>query len=713
MHVSCRATRMLVEAVDAVGLDPTILIANTTLTLDHLRDTRARLTWNDFTTVLDNLERGVPDPEALERVGLALVRTHNVQRRVGAWLLTPKQALWLFVRGIAPGLFPVVRADLSEDADGKLSLALEIPPDARGSSTFFRICKGAISGMPRAFGLSDARVEADISSRRAVYVITQADRAPIWRRLRRALDADGAGEQVEIERYRQELHESYDALLRSRQNFRALLEKMSDSVCVHRDGRVVWGNHAFLEQLGRGRVEDIVGLSILEDILHPDDRAELARTMRLNDLPSDQPSRRFRVLRPDGTTILIEISAPQLVEFDGEPARLVVGRDITERRRQESAMVVADRMASIGVLAAGVAHEINNPLAYVHANLVVAEQEIARVAKAPALSEAIAAARDGTERVRRIVRDLKTLARGDEEHLEAVDLRAVVESALTLARRSIEQRAHLTLALGEVPAVRGNRARLGQVVLNLLLNAAEAIPDGRREAHEIAVSTAVAPDDYVVLTVRDTGSGIEPGDLRRIFDPFFTTKGQGQGTGLGLSICHRIVTSLGGRMEVESTPGAGTTFRMLLPATAMEVTSPSPSASPVRPAKPEVRRARVLVVDDEPQLLSVLALVLSERHEVVTLPDARAALEMLRGDDSFDVVICDLMMARMTGMELHEALRIERPGMERRMVFMTGGTFTAHASAFLAATPQRWLEKPFDMDRLLDAVRDQLNPHSA
>jgi len=584
---------MLVDAVDATGLDPTRLVANTTLTLDDLRDPRAQVSWNDFTTVLGNFERLVPDPESLERL--------------------------------------------------------------RG--------------------------------------------APV---------ENGTGDRVELERYRQELHESYDALLRSRQNFRALLEKMSDSVCVHREGRVVWGNHAFVEQLGRGRVEDIVGLRILEDIVHPEDRAELARTMQLKDVPSDQPPRKFRVSRPDGRTILIEISAPQLVEFDGEPARLVVGRDITERRRQESAMVVADRMASIGVLAAGVAHEINNPLAYVHANLVVAGQEIARGAHGPALAEAIAAAREGTDRVRGIVRDLKTLARGDEEHVEAVDLRAVVESAVTVARRSIEPRARLTFALAEVPAVRGNRARLGQVVLNLLLNAAEAIAEGRREVNEIAVSLAVAPDDEVVLTVRDTGSGIAPADLRRIFDPFFTTKGQGQGTGLGLSICHRIVASLGGRMEVESTLGAGTTFRILLRASATEVATPASPAS-VRPAGGNARRGRVLVVDDEPQLLAVLGIVLSEHHEVVTLPDARAALDMLRSDDSFDVVVCDLMMSPMTGIELHDALRAERPGLERRMVFMTGGTFTADASAFLAATPQRWLEKPFDTNRLLEAVSEQLS----
>lgn len=478
---------------------------------------------------------------------------------------------------------------------------------------------------------------------------------------------------------------------------------MSDSVCVHRDGRVLWGNQAFLRQLGRARVEDVVGLDILHDIVHPDDRAELARTMRLPATSTGLTSRRFRVHRPDDTEIIIEISEPQIVEFDGSPARLVVGRDITESRRQESATVVADRMASIGMLAAGVAHEVNNPLAYVHANLVLAERELAKGGSL-ALREAIAAAREGTDRVRDIVRDLSTLARGDEEHVDAVDLGAVVKSALTLAKKSIEPRARLEVASHGVVTVRGNRARLGQVVLNLLLNAAGAIPEGASDANVVAVSTEVAGGE-AVLTVRDTGCGIEPRDLQRIFDPFFTTKGPRQGTGLGLSICHRIVTALGGRIEVESTRGAGTTFRVVLPAVDENAT---PSASLPTIAAVREKRSKVLVVDDEPRILSVFADLLSEPYDVAIYSSAEAALDELRRDASYDVVLCDLMMAGMNGIALYEALCAERPALARRMIFMTGGTFTPAAASFLATTSQPWLEKPFAIDRLLEVVRRHL-----
>ena len=485
-------------------------------------------------------------------------------------------------------------------------------------------------------------------------------------------------------------------------DFRPLLDKMSDSVCVHRDGRVVWGNQAFLRQLGRERVEDVVGLDILADIVHPDDRAELARTMRMPATAAGLESRRFRVPRPDGSVIVIEISEPQIVDFDGAPARLVVGRDITERRRQESAAVVADRMASIGMLAAGVAHEVNNPLAYVHANLVLAERELAASGSSKA-RDAIAAAREGTERVHDIMRDLNTLARGDQEHVEAVDLGAVVKSAVTLARKSIEARARLVLDLANGVVVRGNRARLGQVVLNLLVNAAAAIADGAPDANTITVATKLAENGAAVLSVRDTGCGIAPGDLRRIFDPFFTTKLPGEGTGLGLSICHRIVTGFGGRIEVDSTLGEGTTFRVILEALAEDaaVASSVPPAS-ARPATGS--RPKVLVVDDEPGILSVLSALLSEHYAVTTAKDAQAALELLSSDASYDIVLCDLMMAGMTGIAFHDVLRVKHPDLVRRLVFMTGGAFTSDAPAFLATTAQPWIEKPFDMKRLLDVV---------
>jgi PAS domain S-box-containing protein len=369
---------------------------------------------------------------------------------------------------------------------------------------------------------------------------------------------------TELERSRRELQESYDAIVQSRRHFREILDKMSDSVCVQRDGVVVWGNREFLRQLGCTSVDEVVGLDIVRDIVHPDDRHVLLRTIGVSPEVAHTTLRRFRVVRRDGTSLDIEISAPQIVDFDGAPARIVVGRDITERLRQESAMLVADRMASIGLLAAGVAHEIANPLAYAIGSLAIARRALEASEAPKALRDVIDAAIDGTDRVRRIVRELQSLGRGDVQVDETVDVAALVESTLALARRSIEDRTRVTVDVSAAPRVRGDRARLSQVLLNLVLNAADAIEPDAPERNEIAIFATRDEGGRVVLAVRDTGSGIPADVMSRIFDPFFTTKPVGKGTGLGLAICQRIVSDLGGTLTVESTPGRGSTFRLVL-----------------------------------------------------------------------------------------------------------------------------------------------------
>jgi CheY-like chemotaxis protein len=225
-----------------------------------------------------------------------------------------------------------------------------------------------------------------------------------------------------------------------------------------------------------------------------------------------------------------------------------------------------------------------------------------------------------------------------------------------------------------------------------VLNAVEAMP----EPGELRVRTLVDDAGRVAFEVRDTGSGMAPDVQARIFDPFFTTKPVGRGTGLGLAICHQIVRAFGGEITVRSTPGQGSTFRVSLPPA-------EGPASPIRPAdgpRPGERaRRRVLIVDDEPQLLRMLEGML-EDHEVDATSSANEALQRLLNGPSFEVVLCDLMMGGMTGMQLYEELRRERPEMASRIIFMTGGAFTSEAREFLARVPNRCLEKPFSGEEL-------------
>ncbi len=275
--------------------------------------------------------------------------------------------------------------------------------------------------------------------------------------------------------------------------------------------------------------------------------------------------------RKEGSQFVADITKAEVRDGEGRvTGDLTIFRDITEQRRLEARLQVADRMASMGTLAAGVAHEINNPLTFIMGNLnyLGAElREMAQVDTSPRLREleqTVKEALEGSDRVRRIVRELKAFARGDEDEVGPVDVHEVLEKTLSLAKNNIRHKAQLVRDYGEVPPVHGNPSKLGQVFLNLLVNAAEALPAGRAPEHEIRLKTGLAEDGRVVVSVSDSGPGVPPEVRAEIFNPFYTTKPVGQGTGLGLAICHGIVTSLGGEIMLDSQEGHGATFTVWL-----------------------------------------------------------------------------------------------------------------------------------------------------
>jgi C4-dicarboxylate-specific signal transduction histidine kinase len=238
-------------------------------------------------------------------------------------------------------------------------------------------------------------------------------------------------------------------------------------------------------------------------------------------------------------------------------------------------LVHANHLANIGMLAAGIGHEINNPLTSLVTNLDIAIKELSDLVTQQAISmhardcaartlECLRDAGEAAECIRQIVGDLKPLSRSNERRHGATSLQRALDSSLRMAASEIRARARLVKDYGELPNVEGSEVRLGQVFLNLLLNAAHAIPEGRTSEHEIRVSARVEGADWVVVEVKDTGSGIAPETVGRIFDPFFTTKVASEGTGLGLAICQKIVTDYRGHIDVESEAGKGSVFRVTL-----------------------------------------------------------------------------------------------------------------------------------------------------
>jgi signal transduction histidine kinase/CheY-like chemotaxis protein len=415
----------------------------------------------------------------------------------------------------------------------------------------------------------------------------------------------------------------------------------------------------------------------------------------------------LRLVRADGSEIVLEGEA-MLLDFDGVPSHVVMGHDVTERDAMFTRIATADRMLSIGTLAAGVAHEINNPLAYIATNLelLAAELPNLRPSSRSRLTDVtlgclVSDAREGVARVNAIVRDLRSLSRPEEQKPGPINVGDVLTSAIKMTNNEIRHRARVVQSLDDgLPAVEAEASRLGQVFVNLLRNAAQAIGEGLADRNEIRIrASAVDAGRRVRIEVADTGAGIPAGIIGRIFDPFFTTKAPGAGMGLGLAISHQIVHSIGGEIRVESQPGSGSTFTVLLPG----ATRAARAATPTPPPPPRFSR-RILLVDDEAAVGRSLQMLLAPETEVVPVIRAAEALDLLARGERFDAIVCDLMMPQSSGMQLYEQVGQLAPEYLGRMIFMTGGAFTEQAREFLASLDRPHLEKPFSEHELREAL---------
>lgn len=459
---------------------------------------------------------------------------------------------------------------------------------------------------------------------------------------------------------------------------------------------------SWLRKLG---YDDLIGKDVSSqwwgERTHPNDYEDTVRAF-LDHVTGKTPQYRIehRIQTKSGDYLWLLSSGRVTVrDRDGRPLRFIgTSIDITERKQLQERVAVAERMASIGTLAAGVAHEINNPLTYIVLNLTLLDRQLAAgqidVAK---LRNMVSQARYGTDRVSSVVRDLQALTRVREERITLVDPVAVIERCLEIADHQIRHRAHVVREMAAVSPVRGSEDRLVQLFLNLVINAAQAIPDGAADRHTIRVRTRETVDQRICIQISDSGAGIPPETLSRIFDPFFTTKPVGEGTGLGLAICRTIVSSFGGDISVESTVGVGTTFTVMLPVGTAE-TEPASAVTSPRATK----SMRILVVDDEPLIGQVIKQVLAG-HTVTTETSAQTALTRIKDGEDFDRIFCDLMMPELSGMDFFHQLPA---ALRDRVVFLSGGVFTDRARDFLASVPNRRLDKPFDTQALSAALAD-------
>jgi PAS domain S-box-containing protein len=505
-----------------------------------------------------------------------------------------------------------------------------------------------------------------------------------------------------------ELEEAVGAMDRQHKILEATIEAMVEGVLLvdARVGLIRRANSAFCQLLGHAQTA--LDERRLGDVLARSEQVMAGRFV--DDAAAGFVRGRDTLFRTSsGGTIELSVNASVQLDQEGNVVGLViVARDERDLRRAQAQLQLSDRLATMGSLAAGVAHEINNPLSFIIGNLDFLKEELDELQSVIGperyadIERALSATKTGADRVHHIVRDLKGMSRVDEEEVSRLTLSRVLDSAAHMVRNEVRHRATLIKDYGEAPLVEANEARLLQVFLNLIQNAAHAIPTGHVEEHWIRLITGTAKSGEPYAEVADNGCGIQPENLSRLFDPFFTTKGIGLGTGLGLSISHKIVTALGGRIEVETDVGVGTRFRVVLRPAPAE--APTDTKQALRPsvagrAREPVARKRVLVVDDEIEVGHAIKRILGSDHDTVLVSSGVAALPLLT-EAAWDIVFCDLMMPEMSGPELYGKILEISPQLAPRFVFVSAGTFDDSVRQFLTRVPNGLLDKPFAAEDL-------------
>ena len=495
---------------------------------------------------------------------------------------------------------------------------------------------------------------------------------------------------LEADRKRIVAEEALSVARRARADLQQLVERAPDSVLILIDNRIHYANQNFLDCL-RLDESSVVGVEL----------SALTCAGALD----DHGTSRLSLRRADGETVILEFSEATNIEQEGAEAQLRIGRDVSAADSDlQAKLQLSDRMAAIGVLASGVAHEINNPLAYVLGNLSSLNEDSEKFSRnmptetRVEFADLVADALHGAKRVATIVQDLSSIARTEETSMEA-DVAAAIDSSIRIAQPHLTHNSQLIVDIAEVPPAACNQARLSQIILNLIVNAAQSLQENKKNSIAIRCRAETGPP-CIVVEIEDTGAGMNADTQRRLFEPFYTTKAVGKGTGLGLYFCMNEIEKVGGELSFTSEIGVGTCFTIRLPLFVAK------QEQVVRPARAKTTNGlQVLIIDDDPMVCKALERLL-RGNDTTVVQNAKQGLTLV-ASRHFDVIFCDMMMPGMTGDVLYEKAEAADPGIGKKFIFITGGAFTPETERFLNSVPGQVVLKPFGLNSLQAALQQR------
>ncbi len=675
-EISCRVFEFFELHAETYGYSLPELTEGLDAGLETLQDPSERVSWEVWAEICERFEQLVGGPDETVRAGEQIIEMgfSAPVRTIGGALLSPDLVYDAVVRWLGPYFFRNLIWHIDRSSPGNLTIRIAVPDHQPASPAWFRMALGSFIKVPQAVNANDAIVSARVRGREAEFVIRCESETTLWSRLRVWMRAVFRPAQLlkHLEELQADLRVALGQAVAGQTELRRILISLPDPVAVVRDDAVLWSNSAWRSSVG----EQLLLQSLLAgNVVHLDSAEQRA----------------------------YEVTDPVTITWEGETAQLILLRDVTQVRQLAEHMRIADRLGALGMIAASVGHEINNPLAVALGSLDLSLTDTSLSAQTRAdLERSLEALKQAAA----VTSDLLTVAR-DSQELEVVDFNAVVQTALRLAGNELRHVPNLRVDVAvadDLRRVRGSRQRLTQVVLNLLVNAAHALVEAPADEQKISLRAANENDEGLIsVCIEDNGPGIPSALLANVKEPFFTTKGR-SGSGLGLAVCERIVGEHGGTIELKNLLPRGTQVTVRLPAVDAlpdEKSETSPAA--IRSEVP----LRILIVDDQRELCDVLAAQL-EPHEAVAVYGYDEALALVAEDTRFDVVLLDVMLAGSSGIALHEALP---PSLRQRTVFITGGVFLQEEETDLSSQANPVLTKPFVREELLDVVETVATTH--